>query len=247
MQKILENWHDAHEAFFKLLKWYPGSERFPQALEQEMDLARHLLDGDHASFLGIEIGGETSLGIEILEKFLKVAPFAPSAPEALYRLGNHTLDAGEHDEAVVLFETLVRRFPGSPFRIKAEYQAAWAHFRKFRGLAYDVTALEEALDRFHAFIELHAEDPSSIARTLVGEDRGKDVPPDQRYTGARAWVHLIENLLAEKNYDLGRWYEGWGRTPAARSYYRFTALEYPGSKWAEKATERLEELEPEGE
>ncbi|GEM_PF-2633403 len=246
MHTALEDWGDAHEAFQKLLEWYPGSGMFHHALEREMDLARRLLDTEPSSFLGIEIGSQTSLGVEILETFLEVAPFAPDAPEALYRLGRHRFEDGSYDEAVVLFETLVRRFPGSSYRIKAEYEAARAHFKKFTGLDYDITPLEEALDRFRAFIEIHAEDDSEIARDLVGRDRGKDAPAGERYTAARGWVHLIENLLAEKNYELGEWYRGRGEEPAARSYFRFTILEYPRTPWAKKAEEKLEAMEPAG-
>ncbi|MHC5079028.1 MAG: hypothetical protein ACYTHN_08410 [Planctomycetota bacterium] len=249
LRKYVKDFSDAHEAFFKILKHYPGSKRFTKVLDVEMVIACRLLEGERVSFLGMKILSGRSLGAEILEKLLEVAPFAKFAPEALYLLGNYKLEKREFDDAVVLYETLVRRFHYDPMRKKAEFQAARAYFLKFRGLSYDLIPLEESLRRFEAFIEVHADDPDEETKILVGIDRGekagKDVP---RFTGARAWVEQITNLLAEKNFEIGSWYRRRGYTKAARVYYQVVQQKYPYTPWAEKAGERLKSMgEPEEE
>jgi outer membrane protein assembly factor BamD (BamD/ComL family) len=223
---------DAHAAFEELIGRHPGSGRFREALEAEMRIARRLFDGEKVSFLGLRILGGSSTGAEILEKLGEVAPFASFGDEALYRLGNYRLERGEFDEAVVHYETLVRRFPDSSLRIKAEYQAARSFFLKFHSLDYDLTPLEEALERFRAFIELHEENPSEEVRILAGPE------------GARKMKAEIEGLLAEKNYRVGNWYRNRGRPEAARPYYRVVMSEYPLTEWAKRAEEKLKDMGP---
>ncbi|MHC4778474.1 MAG: tetratricopeptide repeat protein [Planctomycetota bacterium] len=240
-RKRLGDLEGAHDAFTKILEDYPGSEHYPLVIAQEMEIAVLFLEGKQRYFAGVPLGG-SDLGAEILEKVLEAAPFSRRAPEALYRLGNYYLAEEEFDEAVVFFETLVRRFADDPdYRIKAEFQAARAHFLRFQGLSYDLTPLEESLARFSAFIEIHSGNTSKVAKTLVGErEGGTDGKSSRPATGAHAWVSQIRSLMAEKNYDIGQWYRRRSHPQAARRYYQYIREEFPETSWAEEAGKRLE-------
>lgn len=244
LQEAVGAFEDAHATWSRVLKRYRASARYPEIIAREMALARLFLEGEKRSFAGLKILGGGALGAEILEGVLDVAPFSRLAPEALYRLGNYRLENQAYEEAVVHFETLVRRFTDDPHAIKAEFQAARAHFLRFQALDYDLTPLEEAQTRFRAFVERHAGTKGEVTEALVGEDRGPNADPAARYTGARAWVHQIEDLLARKNLETGDWYRGQGRRESARVYYLYVRDEYATTPWAETAARRLEALGP---
>jgi len=242
--KMAGSLEEAHETFYEVLSHYPASKLYSEVIDEEMEIARCFLGGERRSFIGLKVLGGSSLGAEILEKVLDVAPFSRHGPEALYRLGNHALENREFEEAVVHYETLVRRFPGDLYGIKAEFQAARAFFLKFDSPPYDLTPLEESKNRFQLFIERYSENPDTQARALVGRDRGpKAGEGAERYTGARAFVAQIEDLLARKNVEIGDYYRRKGHHKAARVYYRFTFDEYPLSCHAKTAAERLKALE----
>jgi tetratricopeptide (TPR) repeat protein len=241
--KISGDLEEAHEAFIRILERFLGSPLYSDAITAEMEIARKLLGGEKVPFLGLKILGGSSLGAEILEKVLDVAPFSRFGPEALYRLGNYCLDERKFEEAVVHFETLVRRFPDDDFRIKAEFQAARSYFLRFSDLSHDLAPLEESLNRFRAFIEIHSENPSEIAKALIG-DSGDEGPGKEksRPTGAWAFVVQIQDLLALKNLETGDWYRARGYDKAARAYYRYTLEEFPNTAASAKAGRRLEDL-----
>jgi soluble lytic murein transglycosylase len=141
------------------------------------------------------------------------------AVEALDRLARRKLRADDNEGALVLFDRLRKRAPGTRGARRAEYLAGW--------IPYDAGRYEEATARMLAYAKRH---PKARNRDEAlwyagwASYLGGRAAPARRALRRLVAEHPKSSLVPHAHYWLGRLAEKSGKKSAARAAYR-TALE----------------------
>lgn len=167
--------------------------------------------------------------------------------------GNLIIAASEYREFISLY-------PLSPSASYAQYRIAMTYYKKALGPGRDQTKTQQALLDFKKVITnypLSEEAPDARKSIIDCEERlaEHELGIGVHYYKARAYKastdRLIEILTEYPNYSdidkvyfyLGDSYYRWTRIDQSIPYFRKLITDYPQSKYAKKAVERLEEIE----
>lgn len=184
---------------------------------------------------------------------------APALPaEKIYNNAMDDMDKKDYEKAVESFEQLDREYPYSPWATKSQIMAAYGYYKKQK---YDDALL--ALDHF---IKLHPgneDTPYAYYLTaLCYYERIADVRRDQEMTDkakkalkevvarfpdteygrdAQLKLDLVEDHLAGKEIEIGRYYLKKGNILAAINRYKRVIENYDTTSHTAEALYRLTE------
>ncbi len=113
-------------------------------------------------------------------------------------------------------------YSSSVFIREARLQAAKAYLGKFNGPAFDPAPLVEAKERLLEYQALYG-----------GEAQSGEVEP---------MLAKINDLQAQREYQIGCFYERTGKEDSARVSFERIIRRWPNSKWAGKAQSKLKEF-----
>lgn len=178
--------------------------------------------------------------------------------EQLYNLATTELDQRDYDQAILLFNEVERQHPYSEWARRAMVMTAYAHYKRHE---YD-----EAISSSQRYISLHpGGTEAAYAYYLiaisqfeqivdVGRDQGmtenaktslQDVLrrfPDSEYArDAQVKLDMVNDQLAGKEMEIGRWYLRSNQTLAAINRFRTVVQDYDTTSHAEEALYRLVE------
>jgi len=247
-RKLLAKWveenpdHDRHlegvyllgDAYFELHDYYPAYERyeivaeqaagelFYKALRREMDVARAFLSGEKRIVWKVLRLPAYDEAIDILDRVWERVPGTRMGEEALRIKADYFFGHGDMDLAQDEYANLAREYPSGRFVRLAMLRSAEAAEAAFPGIRFDDHPLLEAEERYH---QVAAAFPPYAERENVSE----------RLEG-------INQLRAEKDLEVARWYERTKRNDAAEFYYRLILKDWPDSLAALEARDRLVEL-----
>lgn len=178
--------------------------------------------------------------------------------EQLYNLAGQQLDKHDYEQAILLFNEVERQHPYSEWARKAMVMTAYAHYQRHD---YD-----EAISAAQRYISLHpGGSEAAYAYYLiaisqfeqivdVGRDQGmteqartalQDVLrrfPDSEYArDAELKLDMVNDQLAGKEMEVGRWYLRSNQTLAAINRFRSVVKNYDRTSHAEEALYRLVE------
>ena len=162
--------------------------------------------------------------IEIYQKALERAPFAPAAARTRLRLA-HLLDKdGKVKESIIQLKELVKNYPKAP-----EYRYA------ILSLAEELLILAENGDGDGAIIK------EAYNMLKLYQEKFPDTPEME-------WVRLrilrYQDEQAKRLCDMADYYVKHNRDDAARRYLANVLSEYPKSQSAPEAEKKLIELDP---
>jgi outer membrane protein assembly factor BamD len=224
--KCWEEKGDLYRAFLeyqKVIDIYAFSQRMDEIIEKEYEIAERFLKGEKRKLWGVSIPVIENPAIEIFRKVVENAPFGKYAALAQYKVGLSLKATGEFDLARDEFQKVVDRYPDSEWAEAAKFQIALCASRSSLRPDYDQTQTREARERFEKFLKAHPD------AELSQEAQGR--------------LNELVNKEAESAYNVAVFYERQKKIEAAKVYYRWLLNDYPQTRWADKAREKLRELD----
>lgn len=220
--EALDDLYAAYQAYQKVIDKYPFSERIPQVIEHEYKIGEKFMAGYKRKALGVPLPVENP-AIEIFTKIVENSTYGPLAPAAQYKLGLVLKGLLRYYEAEDAFNKVVSSYPDSEWVGAAKFQIASCRAAVSRSPDYDQWATNEAKQKFEEFVQEHPD-------AVLSRDAEKN-------------IDALKEKEAESDYKIAKFYEKQKAFESAKIYYREITDNYPDSKWAAKALERLEVLE----
>lgn len=150
----------------------------------------------------------------------------PTADRALFWCGYVNFYRGRYEEADHFFSQIVELHKDSPLWKEAMRLAVIAKNNSTGGAVYDAQKASEALqlvNQVEATVPEYVRDPEKSSWLLRQKMN-------------------VRLQLAEKDYQMARYYERTRHPASAYFYYELVTRRYAGTKYAELAKERLEAL-----
>jgi outer membrane protein assembly factor BamD len=215
----------AFQSYQQMIRSYPNTKRFNDAIGEQYKIAAMLLDGAHNRLWGVipEFSNRTR-GTEYFEVILIDAPYSDYAPLALmdaargYQLNKDT------DQAIDALDRLVNNYPQSVLAPVAYLKLGDLHASLSEGPKYDQASTKEAMTYYEDYMILYPGD-SNIAVAAAGVDRMKTILAQSKI--------YIGDYYFYKRYNFA----------AAKVFYNEAITAYPDSKPAMLAKKRLAELD----
>ncbi len=214
--------YEAYLAYQMVIDKYPFSERIQEIIDLEYKIAEKFMSGEKRKALGIDLPVDNP-AIEIFGKVVENSTYGPLAPKAQYKLGLVLKGLLRYYEAEEEFNKVVSRYPDSEWASAAKFQIASCRASLSKGAAYDQGAVQEAKEKFEAFVKEHPD-------AVLSLDAQKN-------------IDTIREKEAEASYNIGRFYEKQNIFDSARIYYNDVINNYTGSPWAREAAARLQIME----
>jgi outer membrane protein assembly factor BamD len=164
---------------------------------------------------------EYGKAIPLLEAFVQQHVTDPRAPQAEFMLGTSYMARKEYLTAATNFQRLVEDFPGSPHDLDARFAICQAYVHLSPKPALDQEYTRAALT--------HCQ---SIADNFGGTTQA---------TQAKKYVDQLQDKLAEKLFDTGRFYAKRKAYDSAVVYFRMVVSQYPQTSSAPAALQELAE------
>lgn len=247
-RKLLEDWLEQNagderyyeamyllgEAYFQLGDYWKAYERFDEtventagelfykALRREIDVARAFLSGKPRILWKVFRIPAYDDGIDILDRVWERAPGTRLGEEATKIKADYFFANGDVDLAQDEYVALARDYPNGRYAALAMLRAAEAAEAAFEGIKFSDSPLVEAEERYHQVEDAF---PEYAKRENV----------DARLAG-------IREQKAEKDLEVGKWYQRTGHAGAAAFYYRSILRDYADTLAAAEAKVRLRDL-----
>ena len=176
----------------------------------------------------------------------------------LYTLGKNRLDSGRYEEAAIVFDEVERQHPYSDWARRAQLMSAFGYYRAKKH--------NESVQSATRFLSIHPGNKDApYALYLVGMnyyDQITDVTrdqgitqqaltslgelvrryPDTKYAGdARLKIDLVQDHLAGKEMEIGRFYQRSSNWLASVMRFRTVVEQYQTTTHAPEALMRLTE------
>lgn len=151
--------------------------------------------------------------------------FGPYADKSLYWSGYVHFNRGNYEEADELFSRLVEFHKESPLRPKAVEMAIMSKNNATGGADYDGSKCAEAMQ-----LVRHAE---------IGIPEFSDPERANQLTRQKLMIRMQQ---AEKDFRRGQYYERKGNPGSAYFCYELVRRTYPGTKYSDLATARIDEI-----
>lgn len=213
----------ALKAYQKLIETYPQNDRFEEVVEREFKLGNLFLSGKRGKLFGVEIRPAFPIAAQAFEHIVKHAPYGAFGDQAQFNLALAQKRAGQFEAALQSFQDVIDNYPQSALLEQARYELAETAY--FRSIAQnrDERALEKASEQVQGFMQNYPGAPGTEKAAKIREE--------------------IDEKNAEKNYQIGLFYEKQNFVQSAVIYYQDVAKRYPHTHWGSKSGERLRALQ----
>ncbi len=217
-------YYQAFERFDQQLGEFPAGRFFNRAIDREYQIAEAFLAGKKRILLGFFRLPAREEGLSILMRIAEHAPGSPAAEKALLRIADYHFQRREHAEAIGAYDTFLAIFGNSANAAHAMLRAAEATYASFVGVAFDITPLLDAEQRYRALAERFP------------------ITADSAGVGQR--LLEIDETRAQKTFRTAGFYGRIGRDGPARFYYHMVGRQYSQTTWAELADQALAAMSP---
>lgn len=222
VEEAQDNLYEAYLTYQKVIDKYPFSERIQEIIEREYKIGEAFMSGEKRKALGVALPVENP-ALEIFTKVVENSTYGPLAPKAQYKLGLVLKSLTRYYEAEEAFNKVITNYPNSEWVEPAKFQIAACRQAVSRGPDYDQEAAKEAKEKFEEFVKEHPD-------AVLSRDAEKN-------------IEQLKEKEAESNFNIAQFYEKQKAYEAAKVYYNELINNYPKSKWASKALERLQIME----
>jgi len=218
-------YYKAFQDFQEMLRRYPNSKRFNEAIGEQYRVASALIDGAHNRAWGwLPMIANRTKGIEFFEVIVLNAPYGDYAPLALMDIARGNQYIKSPDDAIDALDRLVNNYPQSVLAPVAYLKLGDLHASLTQGPQYDQAATKEAMTYYEDYMILY--------------------PGDANVALAAAGVDKMKTILAKSKIYIGDFYfyKRLNYT-AAKVFYNEAITTYPDSPMARTAKKRLTELD----
>lgn len=210
----------ANRAFEKLIAEYAGSSYLDQAEGRRYVISKYWLELSESGPMvalndpkrpRFNVAGEAR---RVLHNIRLDDPTGKLSDDATFELANAFLKSGRYYEAADTYEDLRRNYPGSKYQFNAHMLELEARLKSYAGPSYDATPLDKSQELLR-----------SIVRQFPKEAEGQEEVLQQQ-------AALVNNQLAQRDFELGQYHERRGENRAAQLCYASVSDKYPDSLYA---------------
>jgi len=191
---------------------YPESGLYEAALDREFEIATAYLGGEKMRVLLIfRISGYDE-GEKIMDKIIDRAGNTPIAEKAALAVAESYEKRNKFNEAYLRWSDISSRWPSGQIGEDSLLAMARCKHAAYRGPKYDASCLVSAKSYYENFQERYPKDAEKI--------------------NAAEKIKQINEQLAYKQYETGRYYQRTGNTQQANFYYQTVLDGWPASSAA---------------
>lgn len=234
-QFFADEYGDAFESYEKLMARYKGTRHLDAVAAREFAIGRFWIGmemkdpswrllpnwtDEKRPFLDTQ-----GKALRAFEKVRLNHPTGPLADDSIMATAGWYFAEERYTDADYFYTLLRREYPSSEHQYEAHYLGIQAKIRSYQGPDYDGTKMVEA--------------KKLIEQTLK---QFTDATPEDRQRLNDLYAK-VNRALAERDYDLGQYYESRGYNTAASMYYGRLAQEFPETQLATQARQRVAKLQ----
>lgn len=213
----------AFKAYQSLLQRYPQTQKYEEAVAEEIAIANAFLNGARVRVFGIPTFSSMEKAEEMYGSILKVSPYSKHAAITQFNLGLAMEKQGKAQEAIAEYQKLLNKYPNSSACDDAQYQIAYVYQRLgMTGKSQDLSALKESQNNYQDFLIQY---PNSEKTQQAGENMKRMVSRES-----------ADTLRIARFYDFSKDFK------AASIYYNDVIRRFPQSEEANAAKTRIDEL-----
>jgi len=216
---------NSFDAFQFLVENYTGHFEFDAIIENQMYLAKTLMEQRKGRFLFLPGFTAPERAIPLFEKIVASAPEWRGAAEAYYLIGVAQERIYEYHQAIDSYFTTMNRFPNSAFAERAAFDQTQCHIKLSKDAPNDKRAIDTAIASCDLYLQRY---PASPHRTQVESNLQK--LRKQQIKNAFALALYYDRILHKPE-------------SALIEYTEFVAL-YPNAAQAPAARLRITQLQP---
>jgi len=209
----------AVKQYEKFLDDYPGSSLRDAALEREFEIASDYLAGRKKQVLLVFRVRGYDEGIKIMEKISDRSGSADIAKRASLAVAHSYEKRRKYNEAYLKWSEISSRWPTGGTGKEALLAMARTKYAAYRGPLYDGSGLISAKSYYENFKLRYPEEAQKLQVDEI--------------------LSRIGEQLAEKNLRIAKYYSRTGSSGPANMYYQMVVDNWPQSKAAQTAKEKL--------
>lgn len=219
-----ESYEESVKAYQKVIDEYPNTKLFENVLEKQRNIADRFFERgvERQGKFVLFRGGNFDKAIDTYRRVIDNQPFTEFSAAAQYRIGLSYFKMELYDEAGAEYQKLLDHYPTSEWAAEATFGMASCKYCQALPYEYDKTALDDATEKFNYFL--------------------RSFPDSSREDEAREKTRELRAVAARHDYDVGEYYHRNMRYESARVYFDSVVREYPETKWAKKAGEKLDDM-----
>ncbi|MDH4469550.1 MAG: outer membrane protein assembly factor BamD [Verrucomicrobiae bacterium] len=147
------DYNGAFKAYTYLLKKYPETPHFEEAVAEQIKIANSYLQGRKIKIFGIPAFTALERAQEMYETVLANAPYSKYAALTQFNLGLALERQGKTTEAIAAYQKLIDKYPTSNICDHALYQIGYVYMSLgMQGHSQDLSALKEGENNFEDFL-----------------------------------------------------------------------------------------------
>lgn len=230
-----DRYPQAEEAYQELVKKYEFTRYLDTVSKREFAIGRYWeqLELSRPSFLGlVQVGDTTRPTFDTWGRAVKAYqnvrlhdPTGPLADDSLMATGNAYFLKHRYEDAAFHYDLLRKDYSQSEHAVNAALLAVRSHEASYQGPLYDSAPLEKA--------EKAADELLSVYTNRLGKEKEDVIRAKNRITEEKAMRYFV----------IGQYYDDRKYYGAARYYYRIVLREFPHSKAAVQAAERIQQID----
>jgi len=225
--KIMEDeadYQNAFKSFQTMVKKYPSSDYFEQAIGEQYRIANLYLAGEPQRVWKIPVGPSMDKTVDMYNQIIKNAPYGTYAAQAEFKIGLAREQQRKFTDAVDAYQKVLDDYPNSAVASNAQYQIGYAWMRAASSANYDQSAARKAIEAFQDYMVRY---PNSD-KTAQAQDN----------------IQKLGHEQTQGALNIAQFYEKQHDTRAAFIYYNEVVREDPNSPQAQLAKKRIQELRP---
>jgi outer membrane protein assembly factor BamD len=225
--KIMEDeadYQNAFKSFQTMVKKYPSSDYFEQAIGEQYRIANLYLAGEPQRVWKIPVGPSMDKTVDMYNQIIKNAPYGTYAAQAEFKIGLAREQQRKFTDAVDAYQKVLDDYPTSAVASNAQYQIGYAWMRAASSANYDQSAARKAIEAFQDYMVRY---PNSD-KTAQAQDN----------------IQKLGHEQTQGALNIAQFYEKQHDTRAAFIYYNEVVREDPNSPQAQLAKKRIQELRP---
>lgn len=160
--------------------------------------------------------------ITVFEKIIEKHPLGPIAPDAQVKIADCYFKLGQYEESLDAYEKFLENYPKNEWIPYVQYQVPLTKMYHEKQQERNYGLLISAREGFEEYL-------ISNPLGVHGED-------------AKRMIEEIRVIEAEREFNIGDFYLRVKKPSSAAMYFEFVINDFPGTIWAERASERLEFL-----
>jgi outer membrane protein assembly factor BamD len=215
---------NAFKSFQTMVKKYPSSDYFEQALGEQYRIANLYLAGEPQRVWKIPVGPSMDKTVDMYNQIIKNAPYGTYAAQCEFKIGLAREQQRKYTDAVDAYQKVLDDYPTSAVASNAQYQIGYAWMRAASSANNDQSAAQKAIEAFQDFLVRY--------------------PNSDKAAQAQDNIQKLGKEQTQGAYNIAKFYEQQKDTRAAYIYYNEVVREDPNSPQAQLAKRRIQELRP---